>query len=446
MRISRHDLRLAVRSFTRHPGFSATAVVSLALAIALNTTMYSVIDAMVSPKTDVRDPDRVFTLRIWGDYRHQVDDATRASLVREASNVYEEAAFSSQWGVFGLAVEYGKRYQGASGIIVAPNYFHLLGIAPIAGRTFVADDVDAETQPVMISSRLAETLFPDGESPISKVIDVDGDPHPVIGVIRTTSPNDGVDLYTVPAASARLSAFVPTIFRLRKRISAKLADMQLRVPSARFAALAGETTKDTWFQLSPLNSRQFHLGNFHYALIAAVVAVLLIACSNLANLQLARGIGRGRELALRIALGAVRRDIIAQLVLESALLSAVGLIAGLLLTWWGVHLLASRIPPSMGQYVIAPQTSWRVLVFAVIACVVCVMFVGLVPAIRVSRVDPNVLLKLGAGTGATKKSRQQYGVMVVVQVGLALALLSGAGVVVRMAMFVNGVKTQYDLT
>ena len=130
---------------------------------------------------------------------------------------------------------------------------------------------------------------------------------------------------------------------------------------------------------------QFRIWGFHYALIGAVVAVLLVACANLANLQLARGIGRSRELALRAALGATRRDIITQLVIESAVLAGAGLIVGLVTTFWSMSLLASRIPPRVAMYITAPQTSWRVFAFAMFASVVCVMLVGLLPALRVSQ-------------------------------------------------------------
>src|SRR5207344_760555 len=108
-------------------------------------------------------------------------------------------------------------------------------------------------------------------------------------------------------------------------------------------------------------------------------------------------------------------DIVAQLVLESAMLAAAGLMLGTVLTFWGVHLLSSRIPPSVSSYMTAPETNWRVLVFAVLASVVCVMLVGLFPAVRVSRVDPNELLKSGAGTGASKKNRRDYGAMVIAE-------------------------------
>src|SRR5262245_8405228 len=124
MRLSRHDLRLAARSFVRHPGFTSVAVLSLALGIAVNTTMYSVIDAMVAPKSDIADVDRVYGLRIWGDLRRRVDDAARASLLATGFYTYESTTFSMSWGQFLHAVEYGRRYAEAAGSVVAPNYFH----------------------------------------------------------------------------------------------------------------------------------------------------------------------------------------------------------------------------------------------------------------------------------------------------------------------------------
>jgi putative ABC transport system permease protein len=445
LRISRQDFRLAARSFTRHPGFTSVAILSLALAIALNTTMYSVIDALVSPKVEMRDPGQLYHLMIWGDTRHIVDQATRASLLATATEIFEET--TSGGGTAQEAAEYKRRFQMAISETVASTYFDVLGVRPTAGRLFTASDANGDGAPVVVSEGLVATLFPGGGSPLGQVIDVNGVPHSIIGVIGPTSqfPGEHIDIWKLPASSASLSPSPPSIYRLKKGLSAVVADKQLHALSGRFAALANESPKDAWFQLVPATVPQFHYRGFHIALIAAVVAVLLIACANLANLQLARGIGRSRELALRAALGASRRDIITQLVVESAMLAAAGLVAGLVLTFWGIHILSSRIPPSVAEYVIAPQTSWRVFAFAVTAGVVCVMLVGLLPAIRVSRVDPNELLKAGAGTGASKKNRRQYGVLVAVEISLSLALLSGAGVVVQSAIAMTKMKPGYDM-
>ena len=134
MRLSRQHLRLAARSFSRNPGFSLVAVLSLALAIALNTTMYSVIDALVNPKLEVTDPDRLYWLTIWGDYRNRVDEPTRAALLRDGFNTYEGITlYTSPRGASRqVAVEHGRHYAQGSVAVVAPNFFSVLGARPTA--------------------------------------------------------------------------------------------------------------------------------------------------------------------------------------------------------------------------------------------------------------------------------------------------------------------------
>lgn len=443
MRLSRQDFRLAVRSFTRHRGFSAIAVASLALAIALNTTMYSVLDAMIRPKFDARDPGDVYRLVIWGDYRHTVDDATRRALVLSSPAIEAVGYESSTWG--GAAVEYGNRYAQASQDVVDPNLFQMLGARPLRGRAFVEADAHADSPPVMISDRLAATLSPDGEFPLGARILLNGVRVPVIGIygrgFLVPGFQSAAGLVTIlPAGAPRPVNLV----RVKHGVSGPKGELALRVPAERFAVLARMAPEVPRFQLAPVAVSQFSPQRFHYALAAAVIAVLLVACANLANLQLARGIGRARELAVRAVLGASRTDLVTQLLLESALLALGGLVAGVLLTYWGIHILQSRIPPSVAQYVIEPQISWRVFVFAVVAAAVCVMLVGLYPAIRVSRVDPNSLLKAGAGTGALKRNRRQYGIMVAAQIGLSLALLSGATLVARTAIQVHSLQVGFN--
>lgn len=442
MRFSRQDIRLATRSFARHRGFTVVAVVSLALAIALNTTMYSVLDAMIRPRFDARDPGDVYALRIWGDYRHTVDDATRRALVLSSPAIEAVTYESSAWG--GAAIEYGSRYAQASEDVVDPNLFTVLGSKPVRGRAFVESDAHADSPPVMISDRLASTLSPDEEFPLGATILVNGVRRPVIGIYGRgflVPGSRATDLVTMLAAGASRPI---NLVRVRHGVSGPQAELALRVPAERLSVLARMAPEVPRFQLVPVAVGQFSPERFHYALAAAVIAVLLVACANLANLQLARGIGRARELAVRAAVGASRGDLVMQLLLESALLALFGLGAGVLLTYWGVQLLQSRVPPSVAQYVIEPQISWRVFAFAVVAAVVCVMLVGLYPAIRVSRVDPNALLKAGAGTGALKRNRRQYGVMVAAQIGLSLALLSGAALVARTAIQVHSLRVGFD--
>jgi predicted permease len=181
-----------------------------------------------------------------------------------------------------------------------------------------------------------------------------------------------------------------------------------------------------------------NVGRFHWALIGAVGAVLLVACANLANLQLARGIARARELAVRAAVGANRRQLVMHLMLESAILAVVGMILGVATTVWANSLIKASIPPVMSEYLIAPQTSWGMFAFATIAALLCLVLAGLLPALKLSRVDLETVLKAGAGTGANRHHRRRYGMLVIAQVAFALPVLIGAAIVLRAAVAMNG--------
>jgi putative ABC transport system permease protein len=446
MRLSSQDVRLAARSFARQPGFAVVAVLSLALAIALNTTMYSVLDAMIRPKLDMREPGQLYVVQLYSDLRlsSRVDARTRADLLRAAPVV--EATTYQESGWEGTSAAYGDRYAEIHGASLVPNTLSVFGVKPLRGRAFTDADLYAETQPILISEQLAATLSPDKEFPLGESIDVGGSKHPVIGILSRTMvlpSRFGYDVFGLvsPPAYAREPV---NIIRLKRGVTQVQADAALKGIAARFALLTGEDSKYVRYDLKRAAQPQFQPQRFHFAIAAAVIAVLLVACANLANLQLARGIGRARELAVRTALGATRSDIITQLLLESAIIASAGLALGVVLTFWGTHVLTASMPPSVAEYVIAPQISWRVFAFALIASVLCVLLIGLIPAIKVSRVDPNSLMKSGAGTGALKRNRRQYGYMVAVQIGLALALLSGASLVVRTAVAVHNVDLNYD--
>jgi len=179
--------------------------------------------------------------------------------------------------------------------------------------------------------------------------------------------------------------------------------------------------------------RPFRIGPFHLALVASAIAILLVACANLANLQLARGLGRGSELALRSALGASRRRLTVTLMWENAVLAAGGLAVGLIFASWSAHALRALVPSQVANYVVAPRPSWGFVPVATLASVVALLAAGLWPAWRVAGVNPNELLRNRAGTGAHRHHRRLYAALIVVQIALALPLLSGAALLARSA-------------
>lgn len=171
--------------------------------------------------------------------------------------------------------------------------------------------------------------------------------------------------------------------------------------------------------------------SFHYALIGGVVAILLVACANLGNLQLARSLNRGTEIAVRSAIGARPRDIVGLLLTEVGIIAAAGLALGLIGSAWGIGLLRASIAEAAGGFFGSPEVSWRMVLFAVGVSLFCVVVIGLVPAVRASRADLNGLIKRGAGTGAHREHRRRYGWLLIVQIGLTLPVVSAAVLLAR---------------
>jgi putative ABC transport system permease protein len=417
------DLRQSWRVLRRRPGFLAIAVVSLGLAIALNTVMYSVLDALLNPVVDVRGPDRLFALRYFGKTRGLDRGALRSAL-RSGRHTYEDVSGYSDAPE--SLVEHERRLQQVVTILVRPDFLVLLGVRPIAGRVLVPSDANSPTCTVVISDRLAGQLFARHDNPVGGEVRVDDRECTVVGVVPkyVNFPALDADLWRLP--SPRQAALPINMIRLRPGADPRQVENELGVLADRLAVQAGERASTTRFDLKPWMKRQFRVSNFHYALIAAVLAVLLVACANLANLQLARGIGRSRELATRAALGAARSRLIEHLLAETILVAGAGLLLGVLLTFVGIHVLTASIPETIADYMVAPRTSWGMFAFATGVALTCIVLVGVAPAMRVSRVDPNELLKSGAGTGAHKRNTRLYGWLIVGEIGLTLALLCGA--------------------
>jgi putative ABC transport system permease protein len=435
-------LRIAARILRRHPGFAITAILSLALAIALNTTMYSFLDAMVSPKLDIQHVERLYHLKIFRDIRKRVEPGQLTKLLESRMQSYDALTAQS---IFSLTstIAFDDRVDQSLLMRVAPNLFDVYGVRIARGRDFQPADAVAVTTPVAISERLAKRLSPEAPFPLDSAIYVDGIRHPVISIVKGGALVAGMNHPDV-FEPYDISRSYPDIVRLKPGVTHDQAQRELDQLALQFALMTGDDVKLTKFDLRPLAESQFHPRLFHFALIAAVIAVLLIACANLANLQLARGISRSRELALRTALGAMRRDIVLQLLIESAVIAAGGLLLGLAFSFWGTRLLAARVPPSIAGYLIEPQISWRLFLVAVVATLTCLVIVGLIPALRVSRADPNEMLKSGAGTGATVRHRRQYAVMVITEIGLSLSLLSGAALVIRSALVYRSADLPFD--
>lgn len=409
-------------------------MLSLGLAIALSTTMYSVIDALVNPKLDMRDHHRLFRIAFYGDMRRIIpqedkDDAlTRLPFVE---------GLATQWWTLAGYAERGTMSRPVRGVSVSPNYFATVGVQPLYGRLLSDVDTDVAPAPVVVSEVLWKQFFAGRAWFDSATIILNGVRHPIVGVLGYFAdfPGDFTDVWQIPPR-AQLRVLQKTILRVKPGWSDAQVYTMLQTLAQRLGARAGEGSRDVAYRMKPAIGDPFRYRQFHFALIGAVAAVMLIACVNMANLQLARGITRSRELATRAAVGATRGQLVRQLVVESAWLTFGGLALAAVLTWWGTRFISASVPPSLADFIVRPHVSWRLFAFAGLATMVALAIVGLLPALRLSRVDISDVLKAGAGTGSSRRARRQYGALVVVQVGFALSVLIAAVLLIRTAVTV----------
>lgn len=435
------DLRVAARTLRKQPGFSLVVVLSLALAISLNTTMYAVLDALIHPRVDIREPERVYKMRFFGDYKRHVAAPVRDSLIRGGAPSIEAIAWNDPIAeARRSALSVGSTFVETSVGAVSIDYMPLMGPRLVTGRWFVPGDETAVPRPIILHEQMAKQLFGPGTQALGSLVARGDTSFVVIGVLSRYAefPNSVARAWTLLDAAHRpMIAGTSWIVRVHRGITRQQLDKDLLNVTARISALSGDAPVNDAFRVAGPTKEDLALRSLHRALIITVVAVLLVACANVANMQLARGIRRGRELALRTALGATRGRIIRHLLTESVLLASAGLVLGLIATLWSASLMRASIPPAVAEYIVEPQLSWRVAVFALVATLACIVIVGVLPAIKVSRVDPNEMLKQGNGTGSTRSNRRQYGYLVALEMALALALLSEATVTVRGALFLD---------
>ena len=426
----------SLRLVLRNKRFAALAVLSLSLAIALNTTMYSVLDALIRPNVEMHQPSRLYNLGFFGDYLGRMSQQARMEQIRELRSFAAVGGSLRQMPWESNIVEKGSRVAEARIRSVSDNYFALVGVRPMLGRVLGPADAFVEPRPVVVGERFWKRMFPEATGIDGATVLIDGAPRRVIGVLSYAAdfPGAFTDVWQLaPASQPNHLRSAYGIVRLKDGVELASAEAELKQLSDRWAAMTGQHPADMAFRLTPAVGEPFRFQAFHLAMIAAVVAVLLVACTNLANLQIARGITRAREFATRAAVGASRRDLITQVVQESAWIAGAGLALGLVLTFWGMRLVEASVPDSLAEFIVRPQVSWRLFAAAAVAAVACIFTVGVLPAIRISRVDINDVLKSGAGTGRSVRARRGYGALVVVQVGLALALMVGGTLLIRSA-------------
>jgi predicted permease len=359
--------------------------------------------------------------------------------------VFFAGATAERFVAFDMVLESGGRStRQLAAKSVALTYFDLVGITPARGRFFTAGDSDAVENHIVVSDGVWRSLRKNSRdvfAPLS--VRTAEREFTIIGVLPRGA--EDATVADVLVASARVGA--PTLVRAkpgfdRARILAELAAL-----NSAMAGSLGTPNAESAFKLRPMIRAAKPVQRLYLALIASAVAILLIAGANLANVQLARGMARRGELAVRMALGASRRDLVKLITWESAQLALIGAVAGLALAVWGmevVHVLLPDGVPGLGP--VRPQLSWRVLGFATVAAVLCTATVGLLPALTLSRFDLTTTIKSGGGSlGLVRARSRRYPVLVIAQIAACLALTIGAGLVWDAGLTLHRLEFGYDV-
>ena len=446
------DLRYAVRLLARSPGITAMAVLALALGMGANTAIFSLVNgALLRPLAAVQDPDRLVTLERtqngkaqysfgYPDYVDYRDH--NSSLVGLAAHCGTPISFNN-----GAA----ERLRGD---LISGNYFAVLGVTPAVGRLITADDDDQPgAHPVaVLSYGFWQRAFGADPGVVGSGIKLNGYDFTVVGVTSRdfsgTEKGGSYDVWVpikmqvqaMPRTMGRhwfndRSAGWLTLFgRIKPGVSVDKAQSELTAIARGLEQSYPDTNKGRGVSVLAgvgLDSdERSSLGNFMTLLFAAVILLLLIACSNVANLLLLRATSRQREIAVKLALGATRGRLARQLLTEGLLLSLIAGGLGLLLAPWSTQLILAFQQPAYGLRGVDISPDGRVLAFTAVLSIMTAVVFGLAPAIRASKVDLVSSLKDGTPSSGRRRSRLQ-GCLVVAQVALSLVLLIGAGLAVR---------------
>jgi putative ABC transport system permease protein len=452
------DLRHALRVFWKSPGFTAIAVAALALGIGANTAIFSVINVVLLKPLPYAEPGRL--MQVGRSYPDGVGDSTSIPKfnVWKRNDVFE-AITAYDFAGPGMNIGGGDRPEQVKGIHISADYFRVFGAAPALGRSFTAqEDLPGGPKVAVLSYTLWKDRFAADPGLVGRPIDIGGEPATVVGITPAAFQSDPPAEIFIPLQadpnSTNQGHYLRVAGRLKPGVTLQAARAQMKIVGERFRR-ANPEWMDKTESVGVVPLQEAEVGDVRPALLillGAVGFVLLIACANVANLQLARASTRQREMAIRTAIGASRTRIVRQLLTESVVLALAGGMCGFILGAWGVRLLLAitpgnlpRISDSTHSATLVSALDWRVLAFTLGISFATGILFGLFPAVHVSRLDVNSSLKdtsSRAGTGRHQNFAR--GVLVVSEIALALVLLVGAALLIRTFVGLRAVNPGFD--
>lgn len=436
------DARYGARMLLKNPLFTLIAVFTLALGIGANAAIFSIINGVILRPLSIAEPERLASVWITPTDKRVEGYTSYLELNdwRAQSQSFEDIVGYRTLGYNLTGDGTPERIQGMR---VTSNFFPLLRVKMFRGRDFLKEEEKQGSERVaIISYELWQRRFGSDESLVNRQVNFSGVSHTIIGIlppgfkfelnsdnsaIWTTVAGEGQNL---PERGARvLMAFG----RLKKGATLEQADKEMAVIGARLAQTYLETNADTTAYIVSAHEQVVgrDLRRALYLLLGAVGFILLIACTNIANLLLARATTRQKEIAIRTALGAGRWRIARQLLTESILLALLAGVAGILLAWWGLSALTSYSADLLPR-VKEVSIDSRVLGFTLVVSLLTGLIFSLMPILKASKPDVNEVLKSGTkGSGANRSVRVWRDSLVVVEVALCLILLVGAGLLIK---------------
>ena len=444
-----HDLKYALRTLRKSPGFTAVAILTLALGVGANSAIFTLINAVLVRPLPFAQPDRLAL--VW--------EATRMFGLKDSpvamGNYVEWRARNHVFEQIGALEQPGYRLTGAGeplvirGSIVTASLFPTLGVEPAMGRAFrEEEDHPGTAKTVILSDGLWRRLFGADPGIVGKAVTLNDEPYTIVGVMPASFrfPANDNEVWAPVGTSYRPSEFtnrgrhnLMVVGRLAPGVTLRRANEEIGAIARLLEQEYPETNRNVGAFVAPM--RDHFVGDARTILAVlsgAVGFVLLIACVNIANLLLARATNRKREIAVRTAIGAGRRQLVGQLLTENLLLAFAGGACGMALSWWSLRFLTSLVPSGIAGMT-ALSVDARVLGFTLAVSLATGVAFGLVPAFQTLRVDLQQVLKEGGGRNVAGGSRGLERTLVIAEVALAFVLTAGAGLMIQTFVRLRGV-------
>jgi predicted permease len=438
------DLRYGARMLVKRPGFTAIAIIVLALGIGANTAIFSVVNGVLLKPLPYREPDQL--IRVFERSRSQPKFPMALGNFQDYREQNSTLAGLALYTRHDLELSRDDRPERLAALRVTAGFFELLGVQPLLGREFRREDeLPENNQVVILSHGLWQRRFNSDPSIVGQAVTLSGQPFIVVGVMPRGLQHVGGDYRSMPHGESvdawwpiglrpqagRGSHFCNAIGRLKPGLTPAQADADFNVIAGRLAQQFPNTNRGWSIAIQPLHEEIVgRARTMLLVLLGAVFFVLLIACVNVANLLLTRATAREREIAVRAALGAGRGRIMRQLLTESLVLAVVGGAGGVLLAQWLMAALGA-IGPEQLPRLHAVSIDGRILLFALALTLLTGVLFGLAPALQAGQVNLSEMLKEGGRGGSGMRQRRLRDALVIAEVALALVLLVGAGLLLR---------------